>query len=261
LIILDSLFQAAISDAAHFDRIMATEGEIFRSVAGRKTLRFTHEGRQYFIKIHTGVGWIEIFKNLLTLRLPVLGAQNEWLAIQRLNELGVKTLRLAGYGLRGWNPAQLQSFIITDDLGDIISLEDLCRNWRQIPPPPLLKRMLIGKVAAIAKRLHENGVNHRDFYLCHFVLETSQPAASASLYLIDLHRVQLRHKTPGRWTVKDLAGLYFSAMDVGLSRRDLLRFVKIYHGQSLRQIYPGKLSFWKMVENKALRLYQKPKKP
>lgn len=240
---------------------MALKGEVFRAVSGRKTLRFLQGGKHYFIKLHTGVGWIEIFKNLILLRLPVLGAQNEWLAIQRLEELQVNTLKLVGYGSRGRNPARRQSFIITEDLGEIISLEDLCRDWQQTPPPLSLKWTLIGKVAAVARRLHENGVNHRDFYLCHFVLGTSQPASSAPLYLIDLHRVQLRHKTPYRWIIKDLAGLYFSAMDIGLTRHDLLRFIKIYHGQTLRHIYPAKLSFWKKIENKALRLYQKPRKP
>lgn len=244
-----------------FDEIIALKGDVFRAAHGRKTLRVIHGGNSYFVKIHTGVGWREIFKNLLLLRLPVLGARNEWLAIQRLEELQISTLKLAGYGSRGRNPARLQSFIFTEDLGEIISLEDLCRDWRQTPPPLSLKRALIGRVALIAQRLHENGVNHRDFYLCHFVLGTSQPALSAPLTLIDLHRVQIRHKTPERWIVKDLAGLYFSAMDIALTRHDILRFIKIYHGQTLRHIYPAKRSFWKKVENKAFRLYQKPKKP
>jgi hypothetical protein len=43
--------------------------------------------------------------------------------------------------------------------------------------------------------------------------------------LIDLHRAQLRKKTPRRWVVKDVAGLYFSVMDIGLTQRDLFRFV------------------------------------
>jgi hypothetical protein len=37
------------------------------------------------------VGWAEILKNLLSLRLPVLGAANEWRAIRRLAELGVES--------------------------------------------------------------------------------------------------------------------------------------------------------------------------
>ncbi len=242
---------------------MALEGEVFRNVSGRKTLRFAQGQRHYFVKLHSGVGWKEIFKNLLQLRLPVLGAQNEWLAIQRLDELQVSTLRLAGYGLQGQNPARLRSFVITEELAGTISLEDFCRDWRTKPPDILLKRALIDKIATIARRLHENGVNHRDFYLCHFLLDISRPLSREHLqiYLIDLHRVQLRSTTPARWVIKDLAGLYFSAMDIGLTRGDLLRFVKAYHGLMPGQIFPARRSFWKKVEARALRLYSKPLKP
>ncbi|MST95428.1 MAG: hypothetical protein EXS33_09225 [Pedosphaera sp.] len=35
----------------------------------------------------------------------------------------------------------------------------------------LLKRALLEKIAALARTLHEGGVNHRDFYLCHFLVK------------------------------------------------------------------------------------------
>ena len=69
---------------ATFDAFLALEGEIFRQVGERKTLRFVAGNRGYFIKIHAGVGWREIFKNLFQGRLPVLGAKNEVRAIERL---------------------------------------------------------------------------------------------------------------------------------------------------------------------------------
>ncbi|MST95429.1 MAG: hypothetical protein EXS33_09230 [Pedosphaera sp.] len=40
------------------------------------------------------------------------------------------------------------------------------------------------------------------------------------LFVIDLHRAQLRDRVPARWLVKDLGGLLFSALDCGLTRRD-----------------------------------------
>ena len=41
---------------------------------------------------------------------------------------------------------------------------------------------------------------------------------------------------PRRWRDKDLAALYFSALDIGLTRRDLLRFLGAYFACPLRQI-------------------------
>lgn len=236
-----------------FDEIMAIEGEVYKRMPGRKTQRFDCSGKSYFIKTHFGVGWKEILKNLVQLRAPVLGAKNEWRAIERLHSLGIDTMTLAGFGSRGWNPARLESFIITEALPATENLETICGDWKAHPPNIRFKRELIHKVAAIARRLHENGVNHRDFYLCHF-----RPGDDdGALYLMDLHRAQLRAKTPRRWAVKDLGSLYFSSMDIGLTRRDLYRFMTAYRGKPLRETLVREQRFWRDVAHRALRLYRK----
>ena len=245
-----------------FDKIMNLEGEAYRNLAGRRTLRVVLAGQSYFAKFHFGVGWREIFKNIVYLRLPVVGARTEWLAIQRLEKLGVATMSIAGFGERGLNPAGRQSFLLTDELTGTISLEDYCRCWLETRPSPRFKRSIIAKVALMTRRLHENGVNHRDLYICHFLLQQASAKPDATpdeieLFLIDLHRVQIRTRTPRRWMVKDVAGLYFSSMDIGLTRRDLLRFMRIYRNRPLREQFSRETGFWSAVERKALQLYRK----
>jgi heptose I phosphotransferase len=247
-----------------FDQVLKIEGEPYRMFANRRTVRVELGGRGYFFKVHLGVGWKEIFKCLFSFRLPVLGAANEWHAIQRLEELGVATMKIAGFGTRGWNPADRHSFLVTEELAGTVSLEDYCRDWVQKSPPVPLKYALIGKVARVAKQLHENGVNHRDFYICHFHLDSQSTARFLNdrseplkLYLIDLHRTQIRDAVPRRWRDKDLVGLYFSAMDIGLSRRDLLRFIRIYTGRSLQVEFSERLGYWSGIHVKACRLYEK----
>jgi heptose I phosphotransferase len=238
LLIIDEPFKSLWSARDPFLAVEALKGEVFRELEARRTLRSEVAGRGYFVKIHRGVGWAEIIKNLLLLRLPVLGARNEWLALQRLGSLGVDTMHSVAFGQSGSNPATRHSFIVTEELAPTISLEDLCRNWPNEPPPPTLKRALIGRVADMAGRMHRGGVNHRDFYLCHFLLHLD-PAPTANhlkLSLIDLHRAQVREKIPRRWRDKDLASLYFSALNIGLTRRDVLRFLRCYFGRSLRDI-------------------------
>lgn len=245
-----------------FEQILSLDGELFRKFAARRTLRVELAGKGYFVKIHLGVGWKEIFKNLLYLRYPVIGARDEWKAIQRLEELNVATMKIAGFGVRGFNPAKQQSFLITEELKNTVSLEDYCRHWQASSPPVSLKRALIQKVANIARSLHENGINHRDFYICHFLMDLAslrEPfrVEDLKLFLIDLHRVQIRQKTPRRWVVKDVSGLYFSSMDIGLTRRDLLRFMKSYRGESLRGILDEERNFWSSVAKRATQLYKK----
>lgn len=215
----------------------AVEGEIYREPPGarRRTLRFELDGRGYFLKLHWGVGWREIFKNLFSGRLPVLGACNEWRAIRALKRAGVPVPTLAAWGREGWNPARRRSFVVTEELADCVSLEDHCADWARHPPPPAHKRALIREVATMTRRLHQAGLNHRDLYLCHFLLRReSIQAPRPRLYLIDLHRVQRRRRVPLRWRAKDLGALWFSALEIGLTRRDLLRFFTIYAGEPLR---------------------------
>ena len=240
-------------------QLCALDGEVFKRIQNRRTFRIERDGRAFFIKCHHGVGWREIIKNLLVLKRPVLGAMNEWLAILRLHELGVETMQPVAVGVRGWNPAQLDSVLVTEALGDCISLEDYCRGWLSTPPSIKAKRLLIRRLAQIARRLHQNGVNHRDFYLCHFLL--AQPwdgeDSDLHLYLIDLHRMQRRRTTPRRWAVKDVGSLWFSAreIDLPLSRTDLLRFVRDYSGTGIRQALQHDAGFWDGVRRRAEALY------
>lgn len=246
-----------------FDELMALEGEMYRQVARRKTFKFSINGKFYFAKIHRGVGWGEILKNLVQGRLPILGAENEYDAIRALKKLGIKTMTLAAYGRRGLNIAEQESFVLTESLEPALSLEDFCANWAIEKPSLKLKRALIKRVAVITRKLHENGINHRDLYICHFLLKNNELESlsdikDVELYLIDLHRVQIRPKTPIRWIVKDLAALYFSSMDIGLSDGDLLYFIHHYTGNSISKELAENSGLWAEVERKALILKAKP---
>lgn len=236
-----------------FEQVASLEGEVFRRVANRRTVKVRLGGNTYFAKIHHGVGWGEILKNLLQARLPVLGARNEWEALNRLTEVGVDTMEPVLFTETGANPAARKSCIVTRALTNMVSLEDFVRE----PSFGLAaKRQLISKLAAISKLLHENGVNHRDYYLCHFLMDRSAGSGGIEpprLYVIDLHRAQLRQKTPDRWRAKDVGGLLYSALEAGLTRRDLYRFIKTYTGLPLREAL--RQPFWAAVIRRARRLY------
>ena len=249
-------FAALWSGSDPFVAVEALQGQVFRELEARRTLRTEVAGRGYFVKIHRGVGWREIVKNLASLRLPVLGAQNEWQAIARLAELGIDTMRAVAFGVRGANPAAQHSFIVTEELAPTISLEDYCRDWPTQPPAPHFKRALIERVATMARRMHEGGVNHRDFYICHFLLHLAPaPGVDAfKLSLIDLHRAQIRAQTPRRWRDKDLAALYFSALEIGLTQRDFLRFLRAYFAAPLRRTLQTETPLLKHLASESQRL-------
>jgi heptose I phosphotransferase len=257
MLFLDEPFKSLWSGLDPFVAVEVLKGEVFRELEARRTLRTEVAGRGYFVKIHRGVGWAEILKNLLSLRLPVLGAANEWRAIRRLAELGVDTMHGVAFGQRGSNPAAQHSFIVTEELAPTISLEDYCRDWPSQAPPVEFKRALIGRVAEMAGRMHRGGVNHRDFYICHFLLHLDpEPSIDHfKLSLIDLHRAQIRSQTPRRWRDKDLSSLYFSALDIGLTTRDRLRFLRTYFDMPLRKILRDEARLLAHLEREANRLH------
>ncbi len=238
ILFLDEPFRTLWAGQDAFQAARALQGTVLRELEGRRTLRTEVAGLGYYVKLHGGVGWGEILKNLVTARLPVLGAEHEWLAIRRLTELGVDTMKAVAFGRRGENPAKLESFIVTEELAPTVSLEDYCREWPARPPAPALKRALIARVAEMAGKMHRGGVNHRDCYICHFLLHTepTQTPTALRLSLIDLHRAQVRDRTPRRWRDKDLAALHFSTLEIGLTARDRLRFLRAYFDRPLREI-------------------------
>jgi heptose I phosphotransferase len=148
-----------LANADIFNALMQLQGKVFRDVPGRKTMQVQLGDKSYFIKQHFGVGWAEIFKNLVSLKLPILGAMTEVHAIQQLDKVGIPTTPLVAYGQQGCSPAcfniaTLRSFVLTEDLGDIVSLEDLCADWQANPPPAAFKNKLVIAMAQLAAKLH-----------------------------------------------------------------------------------------------------------
>ena len=237
---------------------MAIPGQIYREAEGRRTLRFERNGRTYFIKSHADTGWREIFKNLLTLRLPVVGARREWRALQRLESLGVAAPHWVAFGEVGGNPATRRSFLVTEELRDIHDLEHWAKEIKRHPHSAAAlkaKRALIDKLGRLTRVLHENGINHRDLYLCHLHLRASREAffkhpEALPIHVMDLHRAQMRRRTPVRWVAKDIEGLLYSCQhgpaELSLTHRDLIRFLRAYRDDWRASLF-GERRLWRLV--------------
>lgn len=258
-VILRDAFAKAWSEATAFDQVRQLQGDTIREKEGRRTLRFEFAGKRYYLKHHRGVGWGEIIKNWTQLKAPVTGAANEWQAINELIWIGVHTLSPVAYGSRGSNPANMESFLITEELTGTISLAQYAENWLATPPSFQEKKQLVEAVAGIARQIHQHGINHRDLYICHFLLNLASRNSESgpTLHLVDLHRAQCRSQVPYRWLVKDIGSIYFSALDIGLSKRDVFRFLKTYRDKPLRRILEEDHRLLQAVERRAVRLYRR----
>ena len=111
----------------------------------------------------------------------------------------------------------------------------------------------------MVREMHRLGINHRDCYICHFLLQLPfNDLEHFKLSIIDLHRAQIRASVPLRWRNKDLVALYYSCLNIGLTARDYLRFLKIYFpGKKLKQILSEEKSLIDSIQSKAQKIKER----
>jgi len=209
------------------DDFMRLEGMVVKSaVRERSTHRLDLEGVTVYMKKHFFPGIREILKNFLRFRFP-LGALNEWRALLAFHAHNIPTMTpiCAGRKPLLWK-IEKESFLLTDDLGKASRLDHFLKLNGAIPCRGELletKKRILENLAEITRRMHSAGINHRDYYLCHILVDDRE-----RLYVIDLHRVSVRDKIGKRWMVKDLAALLFSSLEVPVTHGQRLAFYKRY---------------------------------
>lgn len=245
----------AVPDDDVFAALSATEGEVYRRSARRRTLRVVIGDKTYFAKVHEGVGWREIAKNLLAGKRPVLGARHDFEASRRLRAEGVAVPEVAAFGERGVNPARRRSFAIHDALEGFCSLEDVGHAWRWGAAIEL-KRALLIEAGRLTAAMHGAGVCHRDYYACHLMANAAKLGrGEAELAVIDLHRAEVHRRLSRRARVRDLGALLYSTSAMPLTERDRLRFVAAYAGTAASVELRRRGEFWRAVVRRAERLH------
>ena len=241
-----------------FTALWTLPGQTYRQVYRRRTFRFVGpDGSAYFAKLHDGAGWHHILKNLVILRPFVLGAYNEFLACRHLAVHGIRVPRVVGFAEHGLNPATRRSFVVCGALDHFVSLEDIAPDLSKPTESPDLRRRVIRELALMTRAMHAAGVNHRDYYIWHVMLDTRKFARhEVELAIIDLHRAQVRQRVPDRWRNRDLAALLYScwANLIGVNRRDWFRFVRDYTGERPAVVIRRQRRFWESVYLRSIRL-------
>ena len=106
---------------------------------------------------------------------------------------------------------------------------------------------LLRRLALLVRDLHDAGVNHRDLYIGHILIDSD-----ACLWLVDLGRAEKRRRVPRYRIIKDLAALDFStpARIAGDAAR--LRFLRRYAGKAIQKRRLRALA--RAVRRKSLRM-------
>lgn len=259
----DELRNALPEGADPFEWFLQSGGEVHRHVKNRLTYEVHLGDMHFYVKRHLGCGWGEVLKEWYRFRKPVVSARTEWEGAATLAAAGVRVPKVLGKGERGRYPHAIESFVVLDALEDCETLEHLKDGWMDTTGARFvaIKRALINEVASMGRTMHGQGINHRDFYINHFLINRDlirnwQPGEHIPLNLIDLHRVQHRPSVPHRWLIKDLASLLFSALDAGLTSADYARYLRIYLGSDWKASLRTSTKLWQAILKRACKLYQ-----
>lgn len=259
----DELRDALPEGADPFEWFLQGGGEVHRHIKNRLTYEVRLGKLHFYVKRHLGCGWGEVLKEWYRLRKPVVSARTEWEGAAILAAAEVRVPKVLGKGERGRYPHAIESFVVLDALEDCETLEHFKDGWMDYTGSRwvTLKRALIDEVARMGHTMHGQGINHRDFYINHFLINRDlirnwRPSQSIPLNLIDLHRVQHRPYVPTRWLIKDLASLLFSALDVGLTSADTGRYLRVYLGSDWKASLRENHKLWQATITRACKLYQ-----
>ena len=229
-------------------------GIVVRSVPGRTTRRIELKSPDgtvlavYLKCFEYSPPWSERWLDRGGRREAGRAALNEWHQLLALRQLGFRT---AAPIAAGWQPVgnagAIQCFILT---AEIVGAVSGYQYWAA--SGEARHRVLIRRIADLARRFHAAGFIHKDFYLDHlFVAERD---GEPEVTLIDLQRVLGPRRFRERWLVKDFGSILFSLERAGVKRAGLFRVFKLYLG-GRRAGAADRRFLWKCLR-KAARLHR-----
>lgn len=204
----------------NFQMFMNMSGKIYRSKDNRQTLFFKIKNQGFYIKKFYNPSLFCYFKVLFRINSSIYSISNELLSFELFRKIGIKTPILIGYG---FNKSFLlnESFLISKELKNCQQLDNFIRENIFLFKQNKIK--ILNTISDILIKLHKNKVTHNDLYLCHFFISLESLQKNIiDIYLIDFHRVKKHYCNNNRGIVKDLGALYFSMIEVGLTKDDLL---------------------------------------
>ena len=235
---VDAEFAAALSRPGliSVDAVFAFEGgedlskSNLASFRRRRRVRLDCPGVTVYLKCYDRPGRLTQLRNWLAHRRRASMAAFDRGPSQELAAAGIATPRVIAYGEQWQGLFEKRSFIITQEIAGGEALErrlPACFVGHQSRESIRARRRFIEQLADFARRFHATGLRHRDFYLSHIFLTDA-----GELYLIDLHRTFRPLVFGGRYRVKDIAQLHYSAPGEHISQTDRLRFYLRYAGRT-----------------------------
>ncbi len=161
-------------------------------------------------------------------------------------EKGLMTVIPIVAGVRFSGGKRLESFLITKDFAPFIDLEELVLNRTDIfhgEKNKREKRNILQAIAQYARKMHDSGMNQKDFNATHILLHdlgSTQP----NVALFDLQRVDNKKINRFKWPIKSLAELNFTLPENLFSEKDRFFLFKEYLSTPKPTLFNRLQWFW-----------------
>jgi heptose I phosphotransferase len=215
-----------------------------------------NEKRYFYLKRHNSE--FVVFRRLLALLLPkwiVSQGRREFENIYDFRKHNLATVVPVAAGEKFVRLFWAESFLITEDFSPSISMEDLLRDQPEflmgIEGAPR-KRILLNDIALFARRMHQEGFNHRDFNATHILLQYDNGSDVPKIALFDLQRVDRRKFLRFRWMIKSLARLNYTLPDEIFDAEDRVYLFLSYKGNNKLHVWDRLQWFW--IKRKTTRI-------
>jgi heptose I phosphotransferase len=244
-----------------FDSIWNFEdGRRIKDIPCRSVTRIPAEcrGRQtdVYLKRHKGKGpglgqWISGGRHVQR----ISPGKKEFENICSFREHGLPTVVPIAAGERKIPGEGEQSFVLTEDFSPYVQLEALVEQDPGVfmgESGLLRKEELLREIAALARKMHRAGFNHKDFNATHILLHYGSGCKTPALALFDLQRVESGVLWRWRWPIKSMARLNYSLPRELFSQEDRVRMWKAYRKKDQLHLW-GRVQ-WIWIQRKTQRI-------
>ena len=195
----------------------------------RKRIRFELNEKILYLKLYNRAPIKIQLRNWIDHRERKTLAQFDMGPADIFSRAEIKTPKTVAYGKISNGIFETASLIVTENIDDAKPLEKTLPPFfddTNIEYDISKQKNFVKELGLFAKRFHDLGLRHRDFYLCHIFW-----GQEAGFYLIDLQRV-FKPILSQRFRIKDIAQLFYSSPASVYSKTMKLRCYLAYAGKN-----------------------------
>jgi len=225
---LENIALTNIDDIFSFDQGLNLAKQNISKHRTRLQIELKDKQTIIFLKRYNNPPILTQLKNWLSSHKKISSSFLDFEPAEKLANLGINTPKTILLTQQWGKIFEKRSAIATQHIPNAQSLEKKLPSFFTEQNNNKQKETFINDLAEFVKKFHNTGYRHRDLYFAHIFYNQTENI----FHLIDLARAFKPTIFKKRFTIKDLAQLYYSAPAKFFTKTDRLRFYKIYSGKN-----------------------------